>query len=417
MRWIPLLSIFCGILPAQLPAGSLAPGVSTDDRIALYQSWVAGDPGNIQNRTLLASAYLQKTRETMDLSYLERADKIVNSVLQERRDYEALRLRNLIELNRHNFAKVAGYSRELTQSSPRDPQNWGTLGDALMEMGSYPEAGEAYRQMMALRPNLFSYNRLAYYRFVTGDLAGAIVMMHKAIDAGAAYPENKAWCQMELGNLQFKSARWNEAADAYREALGTFSGMHSAWAGLGAVQAARGELQDAIESYRRAQALVPMPQYLAALRDLYVSIRQPEQARRQEGLLDAIFRIELAAKQSANRTLALVYANQDRNLASALELAKAELEIRQDVYTYDALAWTLYKNGKYGEAEGAASRALRLNTPEAVLYYHAGMIAAALGKVSDAEQYLQRALTLNPGFDVMQAARVTETLAALLERH
>jgi tetratricopeptide (TPR) repeat protein len=398
------LAAFCAMLPAQTVTGSLAPPVSTDDRIAVYQGWAAADPTNIQNQTLLAAAYIQKTRETTDFSYLDRAAKIIDKVLAGRRDYEALRLRNLIELNRHHFSQVAEYSRELTKSAPRDPQNWGTLGDALMEMGRYGDAAEAYRQMMALRPNLFSYNRMAYYRFVTGDVEGAIAMMSKAVAAGAAYPENKAWCQTELGNIYFKTARWEEAAGAYRSALETFPGLHSAWAGLAAVQAAQGKLHDAIESYRRAQAAVPMPQYIAALADLYTLTGRHEESRRQQDLVDVVFKMEQAANQKANRTLALVYSNQDRKLAEALDLAKADLEVRQDVYSYDALAWALYKNHKYEEAHAAAVEALRLGTPEAMFHYHAGMIAAARHRNEEAASHLAKALELNPRFDPRQSA-------------
>ena len=95
--------------------------ITTDDKIALYEGWVAGDPANTANQTLLAAAYIQKTRETTDFSYLDRASKIVDKVLSAKRDYEAMRLRNLIELNRHHFAKVIEYTREMTRSAPSEP--------------------------------------------------------------------------------------------------------------------------------------------------------------------------------------------------------------------------------------------------------------------------------------------------------
>jgi len=55
-----------------------------------------------------------------------------------------------------------------------------------------------------------------------------------------------------------------------------------------------------------------------------------------------------------------------------------ELKVRQDVYTYDALAWVLYKHKRYAEAKQAMDRALRMGTPEPSFRHHAGMIAAAL---------------------------------------
>ena len=62
----------------------------------------------------------------------------------------------------------------MTLRAPSDPQNWGTLGDAMMELGKYEEAGKAYSKMAAIKVSLTSLNRLAYYKFVNGDAEGAI---------------------------------------------------------------------------------------------------------------------------------------------------------------------------------------------------------------------------------------------------
>ena len=47
-------------------------------------------------------------------------------------------------------------------------------------------------------PSLASYNRIAFYRFVTGDAVGAIDAMRLAIRAGSQEPENLAWCLTDL---------------------------------------------------------------------------------------------------------------------------------------------------------------------------------------------------------------------------
>ena len=45
-------------------------------------------------------------------------------------NYESLRLRSEIDMERHEFARVAEYSQEMARLAPDDPANWGTLGDA-----------------------------------------------------------------------------------------------------------------------------------------------------------------------------------------------------------------------------------------------------------------------------------------------
>src|SRR6185369_836391 len=127
---------------------------------------------------LLASAYIQKVRESTDFSYLERASQIVEAVLSaDSSNYEAMRLRSEVALERHEFAQVVEYSEGMTQLAPEDTWNWGTLGDALMERGEYERAWPAYQKMASLRANQASYNRVAYYRWVSGDSKAAIEMM------------------------------------------------------------------------------------------------------------------------------------------------------------------------------------------------------------------------------------------------
>jgi tetratricopeptide (TPR) repeat protein len=392
----------------------LAAGMKTDERIAACEKLAASKPGDSHYQNLLAGAFIQKMRETTDFGYIDRASRIVSRVLSiEPDNYQALRLRSEIGLERHQFAEVAEFSREMTSKAPDDAWNWGTLGDALMEQGQYDGAADAYQKMVSLRPNQSSYNRASYYRWVMGDAAGAIAIMQRAIASGSSSPENTAWCLVDLGNLYFKTGRLAEAWEAYTLALRTFAGYYPAYAGLGRVQAAQGKYPDAIENFKRAQSAVPMPEYAEAMADLYERIGKQAEARRQRELIDVVDKMARANNEKTNRNLALVFADQDRNLERALDLAQAELRVRGDVYTCDALAWALYKNGKVEEAEHAAKEALRFGTPEPMFYHHAGMIEKALGKKTEAATYLERALSLNPRFDPRQAEIAEEALRAV----
>jgi tetratricopeptide (TPR) repeat protein len=365
-------------------------------------------------QTALAASFIQKLRETGDGGYLDRAAKILDAVLaKDGGNYEALRLRNAIALQLHEFGAVVEQSRKLAAKSPQDPRNFGTLGDALMEMGEYDKAADAYQNMVDLRPGLSSLNRVAFYRFVTGDAEGAIAAMNDAIGAGSEVPENLAWCLVDLGWMYFKTGKIDEAAAAFGNALRVFPGYHRAYAGMGQARAAQGRIAEAIDQYKRAQEVVPMPDYAAALAELYAMSGKDEEGKKQQALLDMLDQIGQARGETTNRNLAVVYADQDRKLDRAMQLAQAELNSRKDVYTYDALAWALYKNGKCAEAEAASAKALRMKTAEPVFYYHAGMIAAAAGKRAEAKAYLEHALALNPKFDPRQAGMATETLARL----
>ena len=99
----------------------------------------------------------------------------------------------------------------------------------------------------------------------------------------------------------------------------------------------------------------------------------------------------------------------------ALALVEREMSGRRDIYTYDALAWALYKNKKYEEAGKAKEKALELGTSEPAFYYHAGMIERALGQTDQARGHLQKALALNARFDPRQASLAEAALKEIAQ--
>jgi tetratricopeptide (TPR) repeat protein len=347
----------------------------------------------------------RKTRETNDGSWLERATSLIDRVLTKSADnYEALRLRIEVAMSHHRFPRVIEYAETLAARNPSDAGVFGLLGDALMEQGRYDEAGAAYGRMFDLGPNLFSYNRLGYHRFVTGKPAEAIQWMSQAVDAGAGgEPEHLAWCLVEYADMLFKTGKTEDAIAAYSQSLKAFPKYHRARAALGMAKAAVGNTAEAIRLLTEAQNTVPYPEYAAALADLYRLTGNVTEAERQSKRVDAMIKIARAGGEKANRVVAIIYVSEGRNLSEALELAKAEFEVRNDVYSFDALAWSLYKNGKLAEAQQASEKALQLNTPEPAFWYRAGAIALAAGQSDIASQRLRRALDLNPIFDFRYA--------------
>jgi tetratricopeptide (TPR) repeat protein len=396
---VPLFSQNRGLEPL-----SLGSGKSTDARITADSASLRARPSDNSLAAKLALDYLQKMRETVNFDYVNLAAKLVEGILErDPGNYEALRLRTEIDMERHEFARVAEASLEMTRFAPQDPGAWGSLGDSSMELGEYKRAGEAYQRMLALRPELASYNRVAWHRWVTGDAAGAIAMMQAAIAGGSHAPENVAWCLADLGGMYWKIGKAEEAASAYRRALELFPGYYAAWAGLGRMASADGDVKTAIGDYLKAQATVPMPEYAEALEDLYGRAGDAARARQQRELMDAIEITMRASGEKTNRNVVLLFADQNRNLDRAAELIGNEIVLRPDVYTHDALAWVLLRQGKFQEAQRASAVALSLGTPEPLFHFHAGMILDALGKREEAAREFDAALALNPRWDFHQS--------------
>src|SRR5262249_2039830 len=182
--------------------------------------------------------------------------------------------------------------------------------------------------------------------------------------------------------------------------------------GMGRVKEAQGKLPEAASYFEKAIAIVPMPDFVASLGDVYTLMNRPDEAKKQYALVEYIGLISQINKEIYNRQLALFYADHDRSLPQALALATAEIDFRTDVYGYDALAWCLYKNGKIQEAQAATEKALVMKTQDPLLFYHAGMIYAAAGNLGESRKWLEAALLLNPDFHPVFAPSARATLSS-----
>jgi tetratricopeptide (TPR) repeat protein len=284
-----------------------------------------------------------------------------------------------------------------------------------MEMGQYDAAGKIYQHMLALSPNLSSYNRVAYQTFVTGDSKQALAWMATAIQAGSPIPENLAWCLVEFGDMLFKTGRIADAHLAYQQALEILPGYHRANAALGREYAAAGKFDEAAASFQKAQAVIPLPEYAGALESIYTKLGRSAEAAQQTKLIEVIDKLSRVNGEKGNRMLAVVYADEKRNPDRAVELMRGELETRKDVYTYDALSWVLFRSGDQKAAEEASQKALAIHTPEPMFLYHAGVIAMGGGNEQAAKELLGQALALNPEFSFPEAQDAKERLRALSE--
>jgi hypothetical protein len=144
--------------------------------------------------------------------------------------------------------------------------------------------------------------------------------------------------------------------------------------------------------------------------DAYAALGDTAQAR---SFADAMAVSALSQPGSIHRAWGLFLLDHDRDVPRVLREARAEIRGRRDVYGYDLLAWALYKSRRIDEARKASTLALGQGTEDAILLYHAAMIAVAAGDSIGARSLLSRTLTLNPMFSATQSPLAQATLAAL----
>jgi tetratricopeptide (TPR) repeat protein len=392
----------------------------TDQALRFLQSRAAADPDDPLAHNRLAGAYIRKARESGDITYYGLAEQTAQHSLKlVSRGSVAARATTLlavVHLARHEFREALVSVRAALDLDPSEQTSQAIAGDSLLELGEYDEAARAYARLAGLDGPRRPDARVAYLAFLRGDTAAAVAGMREAVaqlSASTPVGEPLAWTRVQLGHLLLARGDLAGADAAYRDAAAALPGYHPALAGTAAVHAARGRLQEAADLYRKALDVVPLPEYATALGDVYTRLGRSAEAAKQYALVEYIGRLSAINRTVYNRELALFYADHDRQLPQALELARKELEARRDIYTYDVLAWALYKNGRAREAQAAMTEALRLGTPDARLFFHAGMIHRALGETDQARDALARALALNPKFHVLQAEVAARTLSEL----
>lgn len=325
-------------------------------------------------------------------------------------------------MGEHRFADALSYAQKALSLGTGDVSPFAIVGDAYADMGEYDKAGVAYDRLtprdMTLSPRA-AYardTRLSYLKFIAGDTSGAIRLMKTAVTEGVQaqlQSENLAWLYYELGEFEAQAGDAASADAAYLAALNTHPGDYRALAALGKLRANNGRYVEAIVLYQKAIAVVPMPIFVAELGDLYSRSGNKAEAQKQYALVEYIGLLGQINQVLHNRDLALFYADHDLKLAEALDLAQKELEVRHDVYTWDALAWALYKNGKAEEAARASEKAMQFGTRDALLLFHAGMIAERLGQREQAHKDLDEALKINPHFNLKYADVAQQRLAVL----
>ena len=399
----------------------------SDLQIKTWQAEVARDPDNHGSYDRLAAAYAQKARETGDISYFQLAEGALAASLKLESTHEdaapAYTQLATVHLAEHRFREAGDDASRAIALLPSEMAAYPYAGDAQLELGNYEAAQDFYERITKpkdgmLHPGIefLAASHGAGLDWIRGDTAKANDDLQRAITLGRDMhipAENLAWTQFMLGEQFFMTGDLGSAERCEAESLKDFAGYHRALAAMGQIRAAQGRYVDAIQYYKDAIAIIPLPLYLAALGDVYAVNGNRSDAERQFATVEFIGKLSDINEQVYNRELAVFYADHNRKLSQALTLAEKELDVRHDVYTSDALAWVLLKNGDTARARSEMEKALRMGTKDALMEYHAGMIYLALGDKANAEAHLKGALAVNPRFHVTFANDAEKRLAEL----
>ena len=366
------------------------------------------------SRAQLAHWYLESYRETGEGADIARAEQAARASLEIRPTDGALIQLSRALLNQHRFAQALVAAQKAALVNPDGTR---LAADIQYEIGDYPAAEKNAKRAPPQGDDPAFYALMARFSELKGDSRSQLELLTKAtkradssLDASAP---SIAWFHERRGRALWMDGQGDQAAREYQRALQVFPRDYRTMAALARLEAARHHWQAAIAWGERAAAIVPAPDTLALLGEAYAATGEAKKAAAQFALVEKIGDLSEAQGALYDRQRALYYADHDLKPDKAVELARGELKVRHDIYVYDTLAWTLFKAGQLDEAAANMDKALRWNTRDASLWFHAGLIAAARGQKDAARQNLERALEINPQFDATQPQKARAVLQKL----
>ena len=395
---------------------ALAAAGRADDggKLRELEAMVKMDPADFAAWNTIADTELRLLGETADLAHLTRAAAAVEHSLKSANPESnrgGLAMRARVALASHHFADAKRDAEQLRALMPDSGYPLQLLGDALFNLGAYDDAARVWEQMLARDGSTPATEpRLAQLDLIHGRTERAKERLTTALDfARKLTPPatgTVAWCQVQLGELAFRSGDWETAETQYAATLSTQPDDSAAQDHLAELRGAQGRFDEAIALYTREIARTPRPELMQALGDLCISAQRTADAKiwRDRALaayLAPIGRGEILYLHH----LSGFYADSLNDPTRALDCAQRDFHENPNLHATDALAWALRKAGQTGEAAAMSARALATGTRDAHILYHAGMIRMGAGDITGGGALLQQALAANPRYNSFHVHR------------
>ena len=389
---------------AGLPAkGSIA---QIDHSIAAWTKNLAANPSDFVSASNLAILYHGRGRLTADLGDQQKALEAVRAamaIVPGTAGPRALEATVLYTL--HDFTGAFMAADAIYRADPSQSGALATRLDAELELG---RIGDARADMATLRQATSGPAvdvRAARLAYVTGDGAGALTLARAALAAAAADEDADLgffdYAVGEYGRLTGDSAA---ARAAYANALSLRQADLGALVGLARIDAYEGRTADAIAGLRKAAAIAPQPETVALLGDLLTASGDVAGAKAQYATVRFIEHLGEIQSTVFDRVLLRFELDHDGASDEVLARARASLAARPDTTGHDAVAWALYRLGRYDEAAAEIKAARANGADDARLRFHDGAIAIARGDRTAGRSLLESALAVGPALDPIERA-------------
>ena len=407
--------------PAWTPAPVVADYLTRNATIAFYERAARRSPNDQIIARLLAAQYLSRFRERADPDDALRAQAFARRSLEiapaGNGAADATLASALLAL--HQFSDARRYALAGLRVEPWNAGTRSAVATLDMELGDYEAARSLLERAPVSDPDESDTGwetTWARYDELTGNLSRARDRISRAtaqVDDVIDNPaEARAWFHVRAAELAWEAGDYSTAEADAREALGIYPSYARAYGMLARISWGQRRWTQALASASKAADLVPLPEYLGYQADAQRALGDAQAARMTDDLIRIIERIG-NAKRLNDRVIATYYLDHDVYLRDALRIARRDLAARDDVFSEDTLAWALAKNGRWAGARLHAIRATRLGTQNALLQFHAAVIAMRTGHPGEARRRLHLALVLSPQFHPDYAPMARKLAASL----
>lgn len=396
-----------------------------DAIIHSYEADVREHPDSFFSLRLLSAQYLRRFREKADLEDLRRVEETARRSieLQPQKNTSSELLLASALLSQHRFQEASQVITQAQKSNPDNSRVAALNASIQMELGNY----EVAQTLLKLRSDDESIDKiqdensgqgavLARYLELTGQLDSARSRLDLAMQDEDRYytnsAETRAWFHVRSGDLAFATGDFPVAEKRYQEARKLFPADVAALTGLARLYASQHRWKSVLEVANQGINRIPLVETLGYKADAQRALGNPIGAADTEALIDVVAHLS-QVKGIYDRALAIYYVEHQIHLPEALTIARQEVQLRDDIYAEDTLAWAAAANGQWQEAETAALRSARYGTEDALLNYHQGVIAQHAGHHEVAVMHLQQALHRNAKFHSSYADDARQRLADL----
>jgi tetratricopeptide (TPR) repeat protein len=364
------------------------------------------NPGSVDAERSIANAAVEKG----DMRSLE--SSATELIRLEPRSAEGYALRALAHINMQQFQAAEQDAHQAIATDPQNALGYVQLGNLRLSQSQHSQAIAAFQEALKRNPNsLDSLRGLVSVHIAEKQPDKAVSAVKLQIDAA---PANSAFYAL-LGDVLFHGTRdLNSAQAALEKSTALDAHNSAAWMELCEVQAAKGQIKQAITVGERALAANPgRVDLMILLGNLYESSSDWSHAQQAYHDVLAIRPRDPLASLGLARILVQTAGNLDDALA-LVQTAREQLPNSPAVF--DAMGWIYYHRGAYPLALNSLEEALRLaeerklsNNPD--MQYHIGMVYAKLKQTAQAREHLNQVLTLDPAYP--HASEIKQELSGL----